>query len=101
MKFSAIFGAILKEKESSHTQLLMYNRPGISNNKNEAYSYITILKPSKYVLQFYHIYQEHVATEGSGSCAGLKWKSKYALNYSSSNQNQKYIIIHFLFSVFA
>ena len=80
MEFAAIFVAMSRVKTSEHIRLLAHKRVGHQHNADEAYSYITTLKPSRHACAFYYGYPLGHLEEKYGSI----WKPSIALKYKSS-----------------
>ena len=78
-KFASIFVAMSRVKNMDHIRLLTHQKEGVEFNPQEAYSYITELKPSNNVMAFYHGYQERDDTK-----EGICWNPSLALSYTNN-----------------
>ena len=86
MEFAAVFVAMSRVKEKGHIRLLSHKLPGTGRfNSREAYSYITRLHPSEYVMAFYKGYNTDPGFEIQNTAAdpnGMTWNPNQALNYT-------------------
>ena len=77
LEFASIFVAMSRVKKMDHIRLITHQQQGVEFDPQEAYSYITELKPSKDVMAFYHGYENQ-----GDSTDGICWNPALALNYT-------------------
>ena len=77
MNFAAIFVAMSRVKNKEDIRLLSHTKEGDTINMVEAYSYITQLSPSDYVMAFYHGYERNQSNNNHGNV----WSPRKALSF--------------------
>ena len=81
MNFAAIFAAMSRVKNKDHMQFLSHEKEGNTTNLVQAYSYITKLSPSDFVMAFYQGYQNNTSNNNNGDL----WLPRKALSFKKTN----------------
>ena len=81
MEFAAVFVAMSRVRSKEHIRLLKHRQVGFRHDAAKAYSYLSELRPDKYVMAFYHGFLQgsNAAMAGGG---GLIWNPRTSLDYS-------------------
>ena len=77
MIFAAVFVAMFRVKNEENIWLLSHKKEGDTINMVEAYSHITQLSLSDYVMAFYHGYERNQSNKNHGNV----WSPRKALSF--------------------